>query len=101
VLREITKLRLEHCDWPQGEANPRGYFEENIDRMRYDLFRDAGYPIGSGTVESGANNMVQRRMKRPGRGWRRDNANGMLALLAEYHSGRFHKAWKRVRKTRA
>jgi hypothetical protein len=101
VLREISELRLEHCDWPEGEDNPRGYFEENIDRMRYDLFRDAGYPIGSGTVESGAKNMVQRRMKRPGRGWWRDNANGMLALLAEYHSGRFKKTWELIRKTRA
>lgn len=100
VLQEISQLRLEHCAWPEGEANPRRYFEENIDRMRYDLFRDAGYPIGSGTVESGANNMVQRRMKRPGRGWRRDNANGMLALLAEYHSGRFHNAWNLICKTR-
>ena len=101
VLQEISKLRLDHRDWPEDEANPRVYFEANIDRMRYDLFRDSGYPIGSGTVESGANNMVQRRMKRPGRGWRRDNANGMLALLAEYHSGRFNKTWKLVCKIRA
>jgi len=69
--------------------------------MRYDLFRDAAYPIGSGTVESGAKNMVQRHMKRPGRDWWRDKANGMLAVLAEYHSGRFKKTWQLIRKTRA
>ncbi len=32
---------------------------------------------------------------------RRDNANGMLTLLAEYHSGRFNKEWQLVCKTRA
>ncbi len=101
VLKEISDLRLDHHDWPEDEANPRVYFEANIDRMHYDLFRSEGYPIGSGTVESGAKNIVQARMKRPGRGWRRDNANGMLALLAEYSSGRFHKTWELVRKTRA
>ena len=100
VLRELGKLNLAHFDWPEGEANPRGYFEDNADRMRYDLFRDAGYPIGSGTVESGAKNMVQSRMRRPGRGWRRDNADGIMALLGEYYSGRFREAWKRVSKTR-
>lgn len=100
VLRELGKLNLERYDWPEGQASPRGYFEDNADRMRYDLFRDAGYPIGSGTVESGANNVVQSRMRRPGRGWRRDNANGMMALLAEYHSGRFNRTWKLIRKTR-
>ncbi len=101
VLQALSGLRLERYDWPEDEANPRGYFEENIDRMRYDLFRDGAYPIGSGTVESEASHVIQSRMRRPGRGWRRDNANGMLALLAEYHSGRFSQAWQLVCKTRA
>jgi len=100
VLQALSELHLERYDWPEDQANPRGYFEENIDRMRYDLFRDAGYPIGSGTVESEASHVVQSRLRRPGRGWRRDNANGMLALLAEYHSGRFNKVWQLVCKTR-
>ncbi len=101
VLRAMRSLNLQRYDWPEGKADPLGYFEDNAERMRYDLFRDAGYPIGSGTVESGAKNVVQSRMRRPGRGWRRDNANGLLALLAEYHSGRFNKTWNLLRKTRA
>ena len=30
-----------------------GYFQTNRERMRYDRFRDRGYPIGSGAVEGG------------------------------------------------
>lgn len=101
VLRAMGSLELSRYDWPEGQANPLGYFEDNAERMRYDLFREAGYPIGSGTVESSARHMVKTRMRRPGRGWRRDHANGMLALLSEFHSGRFKKAWQLIRKTRA
>jgi hypothetical protein len=93
VVHELESLDLERYDWPEDEADPTSYFKTNADRMRYDQFRADGFPLGSGTVESSANNIVERRMRRPGRGWCRQNANGMLALLCEYHSGRFDQAW--------
>lgn len=37
-------------------------------------FRQAGFFIGSGTVESGVNTVIHHRMKRQGRGWKRNNA---------------------------
>ena len=64
--------------------------------MRYADFRAQGYPIGSGTVESAARNVVQPRMRRPGRGWQRDNADAMLAALGEFHSRRFPWAWQQA-----
>lgn len=73
-----------------------GYFARHQDRMRYHQYRVAGYPIGSGTVESGVNIVVHHRLKRQGRGWRRDNAQAMLAALAELHSNRFDWAWQRT-----
>ena len=36
-------------------------------------------PLGSGMVESAANTVVHHRLKRPGRGWTRDQAQAMLA----------------------
>ena len=70
------------------------YFRNNQGRMRYPEYRTAGYPIGSGTVESAARTVVHGRMKRPGRGWKRTNGQGMLAALSELHSGRFDDAWR-------
>jgi hypothetical protein len=45
------------------------YFTNNINRMRYDKFRAAGYMIGSGTVESGCKQIVTQRLKLPGAQW--------------------------------
>ena len=69
------------------------YFETRQTKMNYDHFRQAGYPIGSGTVESGVNTVVYHRLKRQGHGWERQNAQSMLAALSELHSERFQTAW--------
>ena len=45
------------------------YFSNNIERMRYDCFRAAGYMIGSGTVESGCKQIVTQRLRLPGAQW--------------------------------
>lgn len=73
-----------------------GYFQHNRTRMRYDYFRRLDLPIGSGTVESAVQHVIQHRMHRPGRGWSRTHVNGMLALLTEYHSNRLRRTWSRV-----
>lgn len=70
-----------------------GYVERQQERMAYHQYRVAGYPIGSGCVESGINTVVHHRMKTQGRGWERDNAQSMLAALSELHSGRFMSTW--------
>lgn len=96
VVRELKALDLGRSAYSDEVQQAPGYFWNNRERMRYDEFRKAGYPIGSGTVESGARNVVQPRMRRPGRGWKRENAQSMLAALSELHSGRFRWAWART-----
>lgn len=93
VVKELQALDLDQDQWPDEVRQAPGYFETNMERMRYDRFRAVGYPIGSGTVESGAKNVVHLRMRRPGRGWKREYADAMLALLGEYHSDRFDQTW--------
>lgn len=72
----------------------QGYFAKHRQEMAYPHFRREGYPIGSGTVESGGKNYVQRRMKRSGPGWNRDTGQAMLSALSEFHSSRFELAWE-------
>jgi hypothetical protein len=96
VIRELKALKLDlSCYLDQVRQAP-GYFQTRREQMRYDQFRTAGYPVGSGTVESGARNVVQPRMRRPGRGWKRENAQAMLAALGELHSARFRWAWQQA-----
>lgn len=94
VEAALAELGLDRKRWPDEVRQAPGYFAGNRKRMRYDEFRAEGYPIGSGTVESGINSVVHHRMKRPGRGWERSNGQAMLAGLSELHSGRFDQAWK-------
>jgi hypothetical protein len=94
IVTALEGLNLAQERYPPEARQAPGYFRSNQTRMRYDYFREAGYPIGSGTVESAANNVVHHRMRRPGRGWQRDNAQAMLAGLSELHSGRFDRAWQ-------
>jgi hypothetical protein len=93
VISALRAVGVDDKRWPAAVSQAPGYFEANRDRMRYPEFRQAGYPVGSGTVESGGNNVVHLRMRRPGRGWARGHTNGMLALLCEYHSDRFDRTW--------
>ena len=45
------------------------YFERNRDRMKYDEYLAAGYPIGSGVVEGACRHLVKDRMERTGMRW--------------------------------
>jgi hypothetical protein len=96
VIKELNCLDLDQASYPDIVQQAPGYFYNRRKQMQYDEFRTAGYPIGSGTVESAAGNVVQPRMRRPGRGWLRQNAQSMLAGLGEFHSGRFQWAWQQV-----
>ena len=96
IVDGLRHLDLEQNSLPDEVRQAPGYFESNLSRMSYDQFRAQGYPIGSGTVESSCKNVVQHRMRRPGRGWTEDNADLMLAGLGELHSGRFTWAWQQI-----
>ena len=96
VVGDLRAIDLDRRQLPDEVRQAPGYFESNLARMRYDKFRAEGYPIGSGMVESGCNNVVQHRMRRPGRGWTRANANSMLAGLCELNSGRFTHTWQQT-----
>jgi hypothetical protein len=66
----------------------RGYFRANAERMAYPEFRLDGLPIGSGAIESAADHLVQRRLKRAGMRWSEPGADAVLALRARLRSGR-------------
>ena len=55
-------------------------------RMRYDTFRRQGYHIGSGVVESGCKNVVQKRLKGAGMRWKRPGAEAALQRCSYWSS---------------
>jgi hypothetical protein len=66
----------------------RAYFASRVERMDYPSLRLDGLPIGSGAIESAANHVVQRRMKRAGMRWSEPGGDAMLALRARHRSRR-------------
>ena len=89
-LKELCHIR-DGCelgalwDFVDGEIN---YFTDNQNRMRYDLYRAAKLPIGSGTIESACKNVIGGRMKQGGMTWSEAGANGMLQIRSSIASGR-------------
>jgi hypothetical protein len=94
VMAEIETLAKEQPAQAEALHTEAGYFANNIRRMQYQEFHEEGYPIGSGTVESGCKQLVDTRMKGAGMRWSRPGAENMLALRTEYLSGRWDQAWQ-------
>lgn len=80
VMRAIRLLYPKHTPLPEPVRQAVGYIFHNRRRMDYAAFRQAGYPIGSGTIESACKTVVQARMKQSGMRWSRQGAQAMLAL---------------------
>jgi hypothetical protein len=69
-----------------------GYFETHQRRMQYLEFREEGFPIGSGMVESAVKQFKQR-LTGPGMRWNSDNAQRMLVIRAAVLGNDFAALW--------
>ncbi|NQT40227.1 MAG: ISKra4 family transposase [Planctomycetes bacterium] len=56
------------------------YFHRNRNRMHYDEYLAAGFPIASGVIEGACRHLVKDRMERAGMRWTIDGAQAMLNL---------------------
>lgn len=90
VMHAIRLLYPKGVPLPEPVRQAVGYIFHNRRRMDYAAFREAGYPIGSGTIESACKTVAQARMKQSGMRWSRTGAQGMLALRCLLLSQRWH-----------
>lgn len=85
------------------------YFEKNADRMRYDEYLRAGYPIATGVIEGACRHVIKDRMEQGGMRWTLPGATAMLNVRAvcasdewdEFSSWRQTEEAKRVHPHRA
>ncbi len=74
------------------------YFERNRSRMDYKRYRQRGYPISSGAVESGCRHVIAQRMKITGSmSWRRQRADALLQLRCLIRSNQWDELWPLTR----
>jgi hypothetical protein len=71
---------------------PNRYFEDHQRRMDYPGFRAEGYPIGSGTTESGVKQYKQR-LCGAGMRWSRSGIDRMVVLRSAVMAGAFDLRW--------
>jgi hypothetical protein len=98
VDNALHQLPRRRGDRGKAIRQVKGYVDQHWEHIQYERFRKEGRPIGSGTVESGAKNVVQWRMKRGGQSWSRPSATRMLAALGELHSKRWSPTRRRFAK---
>lgn len=80
---------------PQSEERDTAlrYLRERRPMIDYAAFREAGYPIGSGCVESGHKTVLQARLKRGGMHWHPDVLPAMIALRVTLANERWDEVW--------
>ncbi len=74
-----------------------GYLQNNHHRINYRSQRHAGYPLGSGGIESAHKFICHVRLKRSGAWWYVANSNHMLALHCAKYNGTFERVFARYR----
>ena len=81
----VEKILRELNEEYERDPNKRlkrliGYIERFSDALNYNSFKEKGYPIGSGEIESAHKSIPQKRLKIPGASWHPDSIDPMLAL---------------------
>jgi hypothetical protein len=71
----------------------QAYLSTRREQIRYQTFAAAGYPIGSGCVESANKLVVEARLKGSGMHWSRAAVNPMLALRTLLANDRWELEW--------
>jgi hypothetical protein len=90
VLRELRR-KAQGCE---RAGRLCGYLERFQDALSYDRFKAAGYPIGSGEVESAHRYIPQKRLKIAGASWKAETVNQMLALRLIRANGWWAEFWQ-------
>jgi hypothetical protein len=81
----------------QALAREAAYFQTRAAQLDYAAFRRAGYPIGSGIVESGHRVVIGRRLKGAGRHWAPHHLNPLLVLRTAICNERWAASWPPLR----
>lgn len=81
VVRSLRRLGKERRLCSAKQKALRGicsYLHKNRQRMRYDEYLRAGYPIASGVIEGACRHLIKDRMERAGMHWTLAGAQAML-----------------------
>jgi hypothetical protein len=93
VLQVITHLHA-FLDIRPALAPILHYFQQNQARMRYGTYRQRGYFIGSGAIESAGKQLAAGRIKGPGMRWNVTEVNALLKLRCLFLDQSWQTYWE-------
>ena len=77
-MRRMASQRNLKGEALKAVTTASNYFEKNAERMRYDEYLKAGYPIASGVIEGACRHVIKDRMEHGGMRWTLLGAEAML-----------------------
>jgi len=86
VLQDIRAWTPRTQTGQEVRRKELGYFTQHAQRMHYKAYKEAGFHIGSGVMESSCRWVVQQRMKGAGMRWSYEGAECMLQLRTTWCS---------------
>jgi hypothetical protein len=95
VLGGLRRMHATADDAAQALANCWEYLEAHRERTHYRKFRQGGYPLGSGGIESANKFICHVRLKRSGAWGYELNSNQLLALRCAKYNGTFDQVFAR------
>jgi hypothetical protein len=95
VLTELRMLTTAHPDLPDL-PKCLAYLEKREAHMQDPLLQAAGWPIGSGMVESANKLVVEARLKGAGMHWAVVHGDPMLALRKAVCNDRWGEVWRQI-----
>lgn len=96
VIAELTHEGMKSKKYQTELFELRGYFVSNEKAMRYDVFREKGFFIGSGAIESANKYIVADRLKRTGMRWTLQNGNAIIWLRCKYFEDTWELFWDQM-----
>ena len=79
LAERIRTLDAQTPEGTEGLQREARYFEKHAKRMQYKTFREKGYQIGSGVIESACKHVVAQRCKQAGMRWDKPGIDAVLA----------------------
>jgi hypothetical protein len=97
VLTALRLLPTPTAEARKGKRKALRYLGSRTEQIRYATFRQQGYPIGSGMVESGGKLVVGARLAGSGMRWQDRNISPLVALRGRLCSGQWEQIWPSIR----
>ena len=88
AIQEIKAIKNRKL--PKGTVNLYTYVINNINKIDYKEYKEKGYYVGSGAIESGNRVVLHKRLKLAGMRWDDLSAQYLLSLRAKYESDLWH-----------